>query len=330
MTAFIGRREFITLLGGAAAAWPFVARAQPSGRIRHIAIWMGRADDLEGQRLAAAFEQRLEALGWTNGRNVRTDYRWVTGHIDRMRIVAKELIEQKPDLIVAETTPAVAALSRETNAIPIIFVNVSDPIGSGFVPSYAHPGGVITGFTSNEPTLGSKWPELLKEIAPGVARIGFMFNPDTAPYGEAFMRVAEPAARSLGIELFASRVHDDTEIEGSITALGRDHGGGVIVLPEATTNSRSELIIALAARYRLPAIYAYRFQAASGGLISYGVDLANHSGVRRPMPIAFFVVRTQPTFPSRDRTNSRWSSISRPPRRSASTCLGFSSNAPTR
>jgi putative ABC transport system substrate-binding protein len=272
------RRKFITLLGGAAASpmlWPLAARAQQPGRMRQIVVWMGRADDAEGQRQVAAFRQGLQALGWTDGRNLRTDYRWVIGDIDRRRIIAKEVVEQQPDMIVAETTVGVAALSQESRTIPIVFVNVSDPIRSGFVASLARPGGTITGFISNEPTLGSKWPELLKEIAPGVGRVGFMFNPDTAPYAEAFLRPAEVAARSLGVELIASRVHDDAEIERAITALASAPGGGLIVLPEATTNARSELIIALAARYRLPAIYAFRFQAIGGGLISYGVDVAD-------------------------------------------------------
>jgi putative tryptophan/tyrosine transport system substrate-binding protein len=173
-----------------------------------------------------------------------------------------------------ETTPAVAALARESSTIPIVFVNVSDPIGAGVVASLAHPGGSITGFISNEPTIGGKWPQLLKEIAPGVGRVGFMFNPDVAPYAEAFMRPAEDAARSLGMELIASRVRNDTEIEHAILALGGSSGGGLIVLPDPTTNTRSALIIALAAQHRLPAIYAWRFQAVGGGLISYGCDLA--------------------------------------------------------
>src|SRR5207249_1710265 len=156
--------------------WPLAARAQQVDRVRRIVVWLGRADDAEGQRHVTAFRQRLQALGWTDGRNIRTDYRWVIADVDRRRMIAREVIRQQPEVIVAETTPGVAALSRESRAIPIVFVNVSDPIGSGFVASLARPGGTITGFTANEPTLGSKWPELLKEIAPGVGRVGFMFN----------------------------------------------------------------------------------------------------------------------------------------------------------
>ena len=212
-------REFMVLLGGAVAAWPLAARAQQGQRMLQIAIWMGRANNAEGLRLAAAFREGLRSLGWTNGRNVRMDYRWVTSDIDRMNL-AKEVVEQQPDVIVAETTPAVAALSRESGAIPIVFVNVSDPIGGGFVGSLAQPGGTITGFISNEPTLGGKWPELLKEIAPGVKRIGFLFNPDTASYAEPFLRQAEAAALPLGIKLTASRIRDDVETANAIAELG--------------------------------------------------------------------------------------------------------------
>ena len=267
------RREFIATLGGA-AAWPIAARAQQPGRMPQITIWMGRAEDAEGHRHATAFREGLRALGWIGGRNIRTDYLWVTGDIDRGRL-AKEVVERKPDLVVAETTVAVAALAQERSPIPIIFVNVSDPIGGGFVTSLAKPGGTITGFMSNEPTLGGKWPELLKEIAPEVKRIGLLFNPDTAPYADPFLRSAEATAATFGIELKAARFHDDAELEHAIAAFGSEPGGGLIVLPENTTNTRSGFIIEATARHRVPTIYAYRYQAIAGGLISYGVDLAD-------------------------------------------------------
>jgi ABC transporter substrate binding protein len=177
------RREFITLLGGA-TAWPLTISAQQPPRMREVAIWMGRPNDVEGKRHATAFREGLEALGWAVGRNIRTDYRWVTGDIDRTGM-AKEIVEQQPDVIVVETTVGIEALARESRTIPIIFVNVADPIISGFVANLAHPGGNITGFISNEPTLGGKWPELLKEIAPEVRRVGFLFNPGTASYAES-------------------------------------------------------------------------------------------------------------------------------------------------
>jgi len=270
----MNKREFISLLGGAAAAWPLTARAQQPVRMREIAIWMGRPNDAEGRRHAAAFREALQSFGWIVGRNIRTDYRWVTGDIDRGRM-AKEIVEQQPDVIVVETTVGVEALARESRTIPIVFVNVSDPIGSGFVTNLAHPGGNITGFMSNEPTLGSKWPELLKEIAPAVVRVGFLFNPDTAPYAEPFLHHAESAARLLGMEVAAARVRNDAEIEQAIAGIADNQSGGLVVLPETTTNSRFEVIIAMAARHRVPAIYAFRYQAIAGGLISYGVDIAD-------------------------------------------------------
>jgi putative ABC transport system substrate-binding protein len=267
----VKRRGFIAVTAGT-AAWPLVARAQQSGQLPEITVWMGRTNDEEGQRYAAAFRERIEALGWTNRRNMRIDYRWVTGGIDHVSL-AKEVIEQHPDAILVETTPAVAALARESSTIPIVLVNVSDPIGAGVVTSLARPEGSITGFISNEPTIGGKWPQLLKEIAPGVGRIGFMFNPDVAAYATAFMQPDELAAHSLGIELVASRVYNDSEIESAIAALGDSPGGGLIVLPDPMTNTRSTLIIRLAAQHRLPAIYAWRSQVIGGGLISYGCDL---------------------------------------------------------
>ena len=269
------RREFITLLGGAAAAWPLTARAQQRGRMPQITIWMSRAEDAEGRRHASAFREGLRALGWIDGRNIRTDYRWVPGDVDRVRTTAKEVAAQQPDLIVAETTPAVAALSHEGPTLPIVFVNVSDPVGSGFIASLPHPGGGITGFMSNEPTLGGKWPELIKEVAPGIVRIGFLFNPSTSPHAEPFMRQADAAASAIGIKLSAAPFQDDAEIERVIATLSREPGSGLIVLPEPSTNVRSAIIIELAARYRLPTLYAFRYQATGGGLISYGVDLAD-------------------------------------------------------
>jgi putative ABC transport system substrate-binding protein len=266
------RREFIALIGGAAASWPVSARAQQP--MRQVTIWMGRPNDTEGLRLAAAFRQSFQDLGWINGRNVRIDYRWVTSDIDRLSL-AKEVVEQNPDVIVAETTAAVAALSRVSGGIPIIFVNVSDPIGEGFVKSLTSPGGTITGFISNEATLGGKWPGLLKEVAPGVEKLGFLFNPDTAPYAESFLRQAEASALALGMKLNSLPIHNDPEIERTMADLASGGDGGLIVLPDFTTNTHSARIIELVAQHRLPAIYAYRFQSAGGGLLSYGPDLAD-------------------------------------------------------
>jgi putative ABC transport system substrate-binding protein len=268
----IRRREFITLLGGA-ATMPIDAWAQQPGRMRRVTVWVARANDGEGLRLASAFRQELQARGWADGRNIRTDYRWVTRDIDRVQL-AKEIVEQQSDVIVVESTPGVAAVTSQSRTVPVIFVSVSDPIGSGFVASLARPGGSITGFMSNEPTLASKWVELLKEIAFGVQRLGFLFNPDTAPYAEAFLHEAETAGFSLGVKVIASPVHNDSEIERTMAELASQPTGGLIVLPEATTNAGTDFIIMMAARYRLPAIYAFRYQAVAGGLVSYGVDLA--------------------------------------------------------
>jgi putative tryptophan/tyrosine transport system substrate-binding protein len=251
-----------------------VRRETLTSLLRKVRDGIRLSEHLAVHRHATAFREGLRALGWIHGRNIRTDYRWVSGEIDRGRL-AKEVFEQKPDLVVAETTVAVAALARERSPVPIIFVNVSDPVGSGFVTSLAKPGGTITGFMSNEPTLGGKWPELLKEIAPEVKRVGLLFNPDTASYADPFLRSAEVAAASFGMELKAARFHDDAELERAIAAFGSEPGGGLIVLPETTTNVRSGFIIRAAAHHRVPTIYAYRYQATAGGLISYGVDLAD-------------------------------------------------------
>jgi putative ABC transport system substrate-binding protein len=269
----MNRRALITLLGGAAAAWPLAASAQQPGRVREIAVWMGRPNDDEGRRHAKAFRESLQALGWTVGRNIRTDYHWVTRDIDRTHM-AKEIIEQQPDVIVVETTVGIEELSRKSSTIPMIFVNVTEAVERGLVASLARPGGNVTGFLSIEPPLASKWPELLKEIAPETTRIGLLFNPDMAPYADHFQRHAEEAARLLGIELTSSRFHNDVEMDDAIARIASNRGG-LIVLPDPTTNARSEMIISMAARNRVPAVYAYRFHVINGGLISYGVDIAD-------------------------------------------------------
>jgi putative ABC transport system substrate-binding protein len=243
------RRQFLTLLGAAATVWPLTAHAQQPDRLPQMTVWMARANDAEGLRHATALRGGLQSLNWTNGRNIRINYRWVTGDIDRVSL-AKEIVEQQPDVILVESTAGVAALSRESSTIPIVFVNVGDPIRGGFVASLPRPGGNVTGFLSTEPTLGSKWPELLKDIAPAVERIGFLFNPDTAPNAELFLRQAEAVALLLGINLNASQFHNELEIERRIAELGSAPGGSLIVLPDPFTNTRSALIIGLAAKHR--------------------------------------------------------------------------------
>jgi putative ABC transport system substrate-binding protein len=208
------RREFITLLGGAAAAWPLAASAQQPGQMPRIGVLTGFENDPEGTAQLSGFTQGFQELGWTDGRNVRMDVRWPAGSVERMRMLAKELVGMQPDVILAQTTPVVAALQRETRTIPIVFVTVADPVGQGFVESLSRPGGNITGFIFTEGAIGGKWLELLTEIAPSVKRAAIMFNPDTAPGGGLyFLSSFEAAARSLKVEPITAPVHNDAEIE---------------------------------------------------------------------------------------------------------------------
>jgi len=267
------RRELITLLGGAAAAWPLAARAQQGVAVRRIGVLMGWPEsDAVARAQVAAFRTDLQGLGWTEGRNIRLDYRWAELNAEAMQRFAKELIALKPDLILSQTTPSTAALLQHTRTIPVVFALVSDPIGSGFVASLARPGGNATGFVATE-VQGGKWLELLKEIAPRVTRVAAMFNPAAAPYVEIYMSPFKTAAQSLGVEESPAPVQDTSEIESVVSALAREPNGGLIVLPDSFTLARRVEITSLAARYRLPAIYPYGFFAEVGGLLSYGNDL---------------------------------------------------------
>jgi putative tryptophan/tyrosine transport system substrate-binding protein len=227
----VNRRDFITLLGGAAAAWPLAARAQQGERMRRIGVLMGPAEsDPEAQSEITAFRRALQDLGWTGDRNVRIAYRWSAGDTDRMRTSAKELVALQPDVIFATNTPVVAALLRETRTVPIVFVRVSDPVGDGFVSNLARPSGNVTGFAFFEPSLLTKWLGLLKEIAPGTVRVTAMFNPTTSPGGGShFLRLAQAAASSIAIELNASPVNDVAGIERTIAAVAREPNGGCAV-----------------------------------------------------------------------------------------------------
>jgi putative tryptophan/tyrosine transport system substrate-binding protein len=267
------RREFITLLAGMAAAWPLSTRAQQSDRMRLIGVVMGYAEsDRTAQSELAAFWAALAQLGWTDGKNLRIELRWSAGDADRIRTLAKEMVDLRPDAILAQTTPVTGALTRETRTIPIVFVAVSDPIASGFAVSLAHPGGNATGFAENESAMGGKWVELLKKIAPRTVRMALLFNPRTPPPLEVYMPSIQAAASSLAIQVTAAPVHASDEIESIIAAQARNPGGGLIVMPNAFNVVNRELIIALAARYGVPAIYFNRFFTDSGGLISYGAD----------------------------------------------------------
>ena len=272
------RREFITLLGGAVAAWPLAARAQQAERVRLLVAMMGgrNADtDLEGRAWFAAFRQALQELGWVEGRNFRADYLWPSGDLDRMRAIAKEFVDLKPDVMLASDTPSVEALLRETRTIPIVFTNLADPVGTGLVWSLARPGGNATGFTGFEYSLAGKWLEMLKEIAPAVTRVAVLFNPETAPFAQQYLSFIETSASTFGVTANAASIGSISEIEAAIEAQARASGGGLIVLPDTFTFSNRAPLIALAARYRLPAIYAIRGQAVDGGLLSYGSDLVD-------------------------------------------------------
>ena len=267
------RREFITLLGSAATTWPVVARAQQSNSVRRIGVLTTFAEsDSDLQIWDAAFRKRLAELGWTSGRNVRLDYRWADGNVDRLRTFAKELVDLQPDVIFAVTTVSVSTLLTLTHSIPIVFSAVSDPVGSGFVVSLARPDGNVTGFTNNQASLAGKWVELLKELAPAVSRIAIMFNPATAPYAEFYLAPFEFAARSLRVEPIVARIKDARDIEQVVASLGLEPGGGLIAMPDTSMAVNRELIVSLTVRNRLPAIYSARYYAMSGGLASYGVD----------------------------------------------------------
>jgi putative tryptophan/tyrosine transport system substrate-binding protein len=271
------RREFITLFGGA-AAWPLAARAQQE-RMRRIGVLMPfAADNLDlGQARFAALREGLEKLGWTEGRNIRIDTRWTTtGDVESMQRFAKELVALQPDLILTQSTPITATLLQETRTIPIVFALVADPIGSGFVASFPQPGGNVTGFVTMEPTMAGKWLELLKEIAPRVARVAMLFNPATATYFEYWLNPFKAAAASSAVEAIAAPVRDRSELEAVIAAQARAPNGGLIVMPDTFTDVHRVEITSLAARYRLPAVYPYRQFTAVGGLLFYGDDLIDN------------------------------------------------------
>jgi putative ABC transport system substrate-binding protein len=272
------RRDFITLIGGAATSWSVEARAQQSERVRRIGVLMGYAESgSSGQALIAAFRDGLEKLGWIEGRNTRIDIRWATpDDTESIRRFAKELVALQPDLIISSTTPITAALRQQTRTIPIIFPALSDPVGSGFVESFSRPGGNITGFNVSEPTQTGKWVELLKEIAPHVARVAMLFNPASAPYAEYWLNPFKAAAASLAIEAISAPIPDESELDSVIAAQAHEPNSGLIAMPDSFTIAYRLEIISLADHYRLPAVYPYRFFAEVGGLLSYGVDLVDN------------------------------------------------------
>jgi putative tryptophan/tyrosine transport system substrate-binding protein len=264
------RREFISLLGGV-ATWPLTARAQ-EGRRRRVGMIMIYAEtDPEGQVRLSAFRNQLSKAGWTEGVNAQLDVRWATGSRDRMRAAAAELVGIPVDVIVGNSTPLIAILRPLTQTIPIVFTQVADPLGSGFVASYARPGGNITGFTDFDPSIAGKWVEILKEVVPSVSRVTVLTDPEQSNHRE-FLRALEAAASSFKIEVSAAQVRDRAEIEQAITRLAGQNNCGLVVFPGPVNNTQRGAIIELTARYRLPAIYPFRYYGKEGGLVCYGTD----------------------------------------------------------
>jgi putative ABC transport system substrate-binding protein len=256
---------------------PFAVHAQPAQRMRRIGVLMNtREQDPEWRNETAAFVEQINALGWADGRNIQIDYRFGAGAAGRMAALAKELVSLRPDVILARSTPAVKAVAAETRTIPIIFVSVSDPVGDGLTASVARPGGKVTGFTNVEASMGGKWLELLKEIAPRTRRVAVLFNPKVAPGGgEYYLRTIETVLPSFGFSLTRFPVESANDIEAALTAHAREPDGALLGMPDPFISAYRALTIELAARHRLPAVYGFRNMAVEGGLMSYGVDIVD-------------------------------------------------------
>ena len=272
------RREFITLLGSAAAAWPLAAGAQQTERMQRLAVLMPHAEsDRQGQAFVAAFREELQKLGWAEGRNLRIDTRWAAANVESIQRFAKELVALQPDLILSANTPTTAALLQQTRTIAIIFANVSNPVGDGFLASLPRPGGNVTGFTNLESTMAGKWVELLKEIEPRVTRMALLVNPETAPGGGSyFMGPIDAAAASLGVEAIVAPVRNKPELESVVAAQARQPNTGLIVSSDFFMIAHRVEVTSLATRYRLPTVYPFRVFTELGGLLSYGSDLIDN------------------------------------------------------
>ena len=273
----IERRQFISAIGGA-AVWPLAARAQQPKRMRRIGVLNGAADDPAGRALFGTFVQGLQDAGWVGGRNVEIETRWAAGDFDQFHKYASELVALEPVVILAATTPAVTALQQASRTVPIVFVAVSDPIGSGFVESFSRPGGNITGFTIFEATVGGKWLGLLKEIAPSIKHVSMLFNPETANAGASggiYLSSIEAAAHVQNIELIVSPVHNPADIDDVLAAIAQSPDGGLIVMPNAFTDANRERIVALAARFRIPTVYPSVIFVKGGGLLCYASDVTD-------------------------------------------------------
>jgi putative ABC transport system substrate-binding protein len=272
------RREFITLLGGA-TTWPLAVRAQQGERMRRIGVLLTYAEgDTEARARFAAFQTSLQRLGWAEGRNIQIDLRWATADRNLIQRFAKELVASQPDLIVAQNTPSTAAILQYTHSIPIVFFQASDPVGSGFIASLARPGGNVTGFIDLEASLAGKWVELLKEMAPGVAKVALLFNPTTATYSEYYLSRLKAAAPSFGMTAAAAPVHDKSEISSVMATLASEPASGLVVMPEASMGFHRIEIMSQAARHKVPAVYPYAYYVRLGGLMSYGIDLPDQYG----------------------------------------------------
>jgi putative tryptophan/tyrosine transport system substrate-binding protein len=265
------RHEFISLIGSGAVAWPLATRAQQPERVRRIGMFMGIPDDSEGQARVAAFRQALHALGWTEGRNVQFDYRWTASNAAQAHEFAKELLDMRPDVILANSTLVAVAVRDTSGTMPTVFVQVSDPVAAGVVQSLARPGGNLTGFTNFESSMASKWLELLRVIAPNITRVAYLFNPNTAPL--IYVRSIKSAAALLSVKSVAAEVYSAVEMERVIEQFARESNSALLVLPDTFTSANRQSIIVLAARHRLPAIYPFRYFVVIGGLISYGIEV---------------------------------------------------------
>jgi putative ABC transport system substrate-binding protein len=326
----VKRRAFIALMGGATAAWPLAARAQQPGRTRRIGVLMNlAADDPEGQARIAAFHQGLQEWGWTLGRNARIDVRWGAVDAESSRRYAAELVALAPDVILASASAAMGALQQPTRTVPIVFVTIIDPVGAGFVESLARPGGNVTGFALYEYTLSGKWLELLKEIAPGVTRAAVLRDP-TVGSGTGQYAIIQAVAQSLGVELCPMDVRDPGEIERAVVAFAQVPNGGLINAGAPSAGVHRNLIITLAARHQLPAVYPLPYYARTGGLIAYGPDLIDQ--YRRAAGYVDRILKGErpADLPVQAPTKYEWSSTSRPRRRLASKCRRACSRAPMR
>lgn len=270
------RREFIALVGGAATSLPLTAWGQPLDQRKRIGVLMGVSNDVEGQSRVTALRQTLHSLGWEDGRNIRLEVRWAGGDVERAQTYATELVNLEPAVIVANSALAVSALRQATSFVPVVFVQLNDPVGQGFVASLASPGGNLTGFLNFEPAMAGKWLELLREVVPTLSRVGVIFNQATAAQGAGggiHLPLLRAVAPALNVSLFPMAARDSGDIEPLVGEFSRTAGGGIVVLPDVFNTVNREAIIAAVARGRLPAIYPYRYYISSGGLISYGIEI---------------------------------------------------------